>query len=123
VIPVAAQPREPPETEQGVRAVVFAAGGLAQREALGQPPLDLVAGHATVNRPAGHDEQGVGDAQVVADPAEQRQALPPPAERFDRLAGGEGKGLQRPRALPGVLVIEQGSASCSAGKARSDRAP
>jgi hypothetical protein len=47
-VPVAAQPREPPEAEQRVRALVVAASGLAQREALGQPPLDLVVGDADV---------------------------------------------------------------------------
>lgn len=71
-VPVAAQPREPPEAEQRVRALMVAAGGLAQREALGQPSLDLVVSDADVHRPGGQDEQGVGNADAVTDLAEQR---------------------------------------------------
>jgi hypothetical protein len=37
-VPVAAQPREPSEAEQRVRALVVAASGLAEGEALDQPP-------------------------------------------------------------------------------------
>jgi hypothetical protein len=119
---VAAQPREPPEAEQRVCTFVVAAGGLAEREAFGQPALDLVVGNAGVDRPGGNDEQGVGDAHGVADLAEQRQAVARPPERLGRLGGGERKTLQRPCALPGIAVAVQGQRASQRGSCqlRSD---
>ena len=97
----------PKPTSACARSWSLPAASLSARLSASHPWTSSSATPTSIDR-AAMTNRVLATRSVVADPAEQRQAFPRPAERLGQLGGGQRKTLQRPRALPRVLVAEQG---------------
>src|SRR5215510_3012780 len=101
------RPRQLREADRSVEPVSLAAGCFGQGLALGEPPFHFAIGNARVDRALRHEEERVGRVHLVANAAEQCDAVSSPLERFAERAGRAREPLHGQGSLPWMVVAEQ----------------